>query len=303
MSATYEGASCFSSGLAAVKKGGKWGYIDKTGKTVVSPKYAYAGGFSEGLAAVSSAGKYGFIDSTGKEAVAPAYEQVSDFSQGLAAVKKGGKWGFVDKTGKVIVPLEYDLVTEFTQDTAIVRKNGQYALMNATVGGFADVLIGSPYAKAIDWAVEKKITNGTSQTTFSPDEECTTAQILTFLWRAMGEPAPAGSANPFSDVKDTDYFYKAALWAREKGLVSGSKFDPDTPCTRASTVTYLWKLAGSPAAQGAGFSDVPANAPYAQAVAWAVGKGVTNGTSPTTFSPGDTCTRGQIATFLYRDLV
>ena len=119
----------------------------------------------------------------------------------------------------------------------------------------------------------------------------------------MGEPAPAGSANPFSDVKAEDYFYKAALWAREKGLVSGGKFDPDTPCTRASTVTYLWKLAGSPAAQGGGFSDVPASASYAKAVAWAVEKGITNGTSPTTFSPGDTCTRGQIVTFLHRDLV
>ena len=178
--------------------------------------------------------------------------------------------------------------------------------MNATVGGFADVLISSPYAKAIEWAVDKKVTNGTSETTettFSPDEECTTAQIRTFLWRAMGEPAPASSANPFSDVKETDYFYKAALWAREKGQVSGNRFDPNTLCTRASTVTYLWKLADSPAAQGGGFSDVPASASYAKAVAWAVEKGVTNGTSPTTFSPEDTCTRGQIVTFLHRDLV
>jgi len=180
---------------------------------------------------------------------------------------------------------------------------GQYGVVNVTVGGFSDVLVSSPYAQPIDWAVGKEITNGTSPTTFSPDERCTTAQILTFMWRAMGRPEPSNTANPYANIKAEDYFYKAVLWAREKGMLSGNTFDPNAPCTRASTVTYLWKLAGGPAAQGGGFSDVPASAAYAQAVAWAVSKQITNGTSPTTFSPGDTCTRGQIMTFLYRDLV
>ncbi len=301
----YERAVPFADGLAAVRKGGKWGYIDKTGKTVVSPKYTYAGGFSEGLAVVANAGKYGYIDKTGKVAAAATYEQASDFSGGLAAVKKGGKWGFIDKTGKVVVPLEYDLALEFTQDTAIVRKGGQYALLNITVGGFTDVLFSSDYAQAIDWAVEKKITKGTSTKPprFSPDEKCTTAQILTFLWRAKGEPELASAANPFTGIKESDYFYKAVRWAGEKGLVSAQGFDPEAPCTRATAVTYLWKLAGSPTAQSSGFDDVPAAADYAQAVAWAVEKKVTKGTGGNKFSPNNTCTRGQIMTFLYRDLV
>lgn len=305
VSPQYDACSSFSEGLAAVKKGGKWGYIDKTGKTVVSPKYTYAGGFSEGLAVVANAGKYGYIDKTGKVAAAAAYEQASDFSGGLAAVKKGGKWGFIDKTGKVVVPLEYDLALEFTQDTAIVRKGGQYALLNITVGGFTDVLFSSDYAQAIDWAVEKKITKGTSTKPprFSPDEKCTTAQILTFLWRAKGEPELASAANPFTGIKESDYFYKAVRWAGEKGLVSAQGFDPEAPCTRATAVTYLWKLAGSPTAQSSGFDDVPAEADYAQAVAWAVEKKVTKGTGGNKFSPNNTCTRGQIMTFLYRDLV
>ena len=202
-----------------------------------------------------------------------------------------------------MVPLVYDSASEFHQSSAIIGSGNWYGILNVTVGGFADTLATSPYATAIDWAVEKGITAGTSDTAFSPDNKCTTAQILTFLWRAVDCPEPANSANPFNDVKADDYFYKPALWAYEKGLVSGSQFTPDTLCTRAVAVTYLWRLAGSPSAQTGGFSDVPATSDYAQAVAWAVAKGVTNGSGASTFSPENTCTRGQIVTFLYRDLV
>lgn len=167
--------------------------------------------------------------------------------------------------------------------------------------GFADVPSGAYYEDAVKWAVARNITTGTSATTFSPDLTCTTAQILTFLWRAKGSPEPV-SGNTFRDVSSGDYYYKAALWAKEKGLVSGNTLDGDTPCTRSATVTYLWKLAGSPAASGSNFTDVPSGADYAQAVAWAVEKGVTSGTGPATFSPDITCTRGQIVTFLHRDL-
>lgn len=302
MAPQYESAGSFSEGLAAVKQGGRWGYIDAAGKEAAAARYQSAGSFSEGLAAVRSGGKYGYIDAAGKEVAAPAYDHGMDYSQGLAAVEKDGKWGYIDKSGRVVVPLEYDLVTEFRGDTAIVRKNGQYALMNMTVGGFGDVLVSSPYAEAIDWAAEKGISKGTSGNRFSPDRKCTTAEIITFLWRAKGEPAPSGTAGGFSDVKETDYYWKAAAWAKEQGLVSGSRFNPGTPCSRGTTMMYLWKLAGSPAAQGSGFTDVPAGAEYAQAVAWAVREGITNGTSASTFSPGNTCTRGQIMTFLYRDL-
>lgn len=172
---------------------------------------------------------------------------------------------------------------------------------SATVGGFTDVKTGDWFAEPVKWAVGRGITTGTSVTTFSPNNTCTKAHILTFLWRAKGEPMPTVT-NPFSDVKDRSYYYNAALWAYENGLVSGSSFKPDSPCTRAQTVTYQWKLAGSPAAPAAAFTDVSSTADYAAAVAWAVEKGITTGTSATTFSPNDTCTRGQIVTFLYRDM-
>ena len=173
---------------------------------------------------------------------------------------------------------------------------------NAPAGngnGFGDVPSGAYFADAVNWAVKQKITSGTTDRTFSPYQTCTTAQILTFLWRAAGSPEPTGE-NPFTDVDEGAYYYKAALWAAEQGLISGTRFQGGSPCTRAQTVTYLWKLAGSPAADGAAFTDVPAGTDQAQAAAWALSKGVTNGTTATTFAPDNTCTRAQIVTFLYR---
>ncbi len=171
-----------------------------------------------------------------------------------------------------------------------------------TKSGFYDVKDSEYYADAVCWAVDKNITTGTSSTTFSPEDTCTRAQILTFLWRAVGSPKN-GSSAAFNDVNSSDYFSDAAAWAKDKDMVSGSTFDPNIPCTRAYTVIYLWKNAGSPATElSGGFSDVAANSDYAQAVAWAVKNGVTSGTSATTFSPNDTCTRGQIVTFLKRAL-
>lgn len=165
---------------------------------------------------------------------------------------------------------------------------------------FTDVTPNDYFTDAVLWAVEKNITSGTSKTTFSPNATCSKAQILTFLWHANGSPEPT-AATPFTDVKTADYFYKAALWAAEKGLVSGSTFGANTDCTRAMTVEYMWKAAGSPAPAGkADFDDVPANADYAQAVAWAVENEITSGTGGGNFSPAATCTRGQIVTFLYR---
>lgn len=164
---------------------------------------------------------------------------------------------------------------------------------------FFDVKSRDYFAEPVKWAIENEITNGTSSTTFSPNETCSTAHILTFLWRSQGEPEPRGTAS-FTNLNSGEYYSKAALWAKENGLVTGNTFGANAPCTRAMVVTYLWKLAGSPPAGNGGFSDVPIGSDYAQAVAWAVGQGITNGTSNTTFSPKDTCTRGQIVTFLYR---
>ena len=185
-------------------------------------------------------------------------------------------------------------------ENATIHYNSVGSASSVSPNIFTDVKSSDYFADAVLWAVERNITSGTSKTTFSPNVTCTKAQILTFLWHANGSPEPT-AANPFADIQTGDYFYKAALWAAEKGLVSGSTFGANTDCTRAMTVEYMWKAAGSPAPAGkADFDDVPANADYAQAVAWAVEKNITSGTGDGTFSPTATCTRGQIVTFLYR---
>ena len=169
------------------------------------------------------------------------------------------------------------------------------------VASFADVSESAYYSDAVKWAVEQGITTGTTTTAFAPHKTCTRAQILTFLWRAKGKPAPT-IANPFSDVTKVNYYYDAALWAYEKGIISGTTLAANTPCSRSSAVTYLWKMAGSPNVGRSRFTDVASRAEYAQAVEWAVQQGITTGKTATTFSPHDTCTRAQIVTFLYRAL-
>ena len=167
---------------------------------------------------------------------------------------------------------------------------------------FADVAADAYYADAVAWAVEKGITTGISATSFSPERTCTTEEILTFLWRANGSPAST-SEPPFDVMEVNDYYGDAVRWAYEQGLVSDDGFLPGAPATRAATVTYLWKLSGRPSVAPAAFTDVDADAEYAQAVAWAVEQGVTTGTGAgDTFSPDGTCTRGQIVTFLHRYL-
>ena len=163
-----------------------------------------------------------------------------------------------------------------------------------TVGGFSDVPAGMYYAQPVQWAVEKGITTGTSDTAFSPEETCTRGQIITFLWRAAGSPEPTGD-NVFADVTAGSYYDKATAWAAEQGMTEGDSFSPDEACTRAMAMEFMWKQAGSPDAAEAGFTDVSSDA-----VSWAVEAGVTNGTSDTAFSPDEACTRGQIVTFLYR---
>ena len=163
------------------------------------------------------------------------------------------------------------------------------------------------YAPVI-WAVnhDPQITNGTSPNTFSPDAACTRGQVVTFLWRAMGCPEPSNHANPFTDVSNGAYYYKAVLWANEKGITNGTSqttFSPENPCTRAHVVTFLWRAHQMPAAGSSNpFVDVFAGQYYTNAVLWAVSKNITNGKDSSHFGPDDPCTRGQIVTFLYRDL-
>lgn len=171
---------------------------------------------------------------------------------------------------------------------------------------FTDVPAGAYYADAVKWAVAEGITSGTSPTTFSPNNGCTRAQMVTFLWRAAGSPEPESDYGPFRDVPKDAYYRKAVLWAAGEGITSGTSattFSPNATVTRAQTVTFLWRWEGEPEAdQRSGFRDVPAGQYYSEAVSWAVEAGITNGTGTTTFSPGQTCTRAQIVTFLWRDM-
>ena len=168
---------------------------------------------------------------------------------------------------------------------------------------YRDVSKDSYYYDAVQWASDKGITNGVSDGVFAPDWVCTRGQIVTFLWRSVGSPAPKTAEMPFADVAEDAYYAQAVLWAVENGITKGTSettFSPDQTCTRAHAVAFLYRLAGSPAVTGSSFQDVAADAYYNAAVAWAVQQGITNGTSETTFSPNETCTRAQIVTFLYR---
>ena len=171
---------------------------------------------------------------------------------------------------------------------------------------FEDVSQGTFYYEPVIWAVENGITTGATDTTFNPDGVCMRGHVVTFLWRAMGSPEPATSVNPFVDVKETDYFYKAVLWAYENGITTGtdaSHFSPTGECNRAQVVTFLWRAMGKPESNAqVTFSDVVDGQFYTTPVAWAVEHGITNGMGDGTFGVLSTCNRAQVVTFLYRTL-
>ena len=197
-----------------------------------------------------------------------------------------------------------DYITEELKGTVTAEAYGEPAGRITVDQGlaFTDVAATSPYYDGIEWAVDEGITNGTTATTFSPYQNCTRAQIITYLWRAAGSPEPASMEPAYTDVTDTSlYFFKAVQWASEQGLVEGETFDPYAGCTRAMAVYFMWVAADSPEAAASSFTDVAADADYAGAVNWAVVQGVTLGTGDgSTFSPDTVCQRGQIVTFLYR---
>lgn len=216
-----------------------------------------------------------------------------------------------------------DVVVYYLSDAAVLEacptsyKSGKvtfttthlskYVIGDTSMGPitFTDVPADAFYADAVEWAVSNGITEGVGNNQFAPNNSCTRSQIVTFLWRAAGSPEPTSTANPFTDVDTSAFYGKAVLWAVEKGITVGTSattFAPNGTCTRAEAVTFLYRYAGTPAASGSSFSDVPANAFYANAVAWAVANGITNGVGNDQFAPQATCTRAQIVTFLYRDL-
>ena len=168
---------------------------------------------------------------------------------------------------------------------------------------FTDVAAGSYCYDAVQWAVANGITNGTDATHFSPNAGCTRGQVVTFLWRAAGEPTVGGNVG-FVDVAPGSYCYEAVKWAVANGITNGTDathFSPNATCTRDQVVTFMYRAEGEPAVGGnVGFVDVAAGSYCYNAVQWAVANGITKGTDATHFSPNATCTRGQVVTFLYR---
>ena len=171
------------------------------------------------------------------------------------------------------------------------------------VNPFMDVTENDYFISAVEWMLKHDVTKGTTETTFSPYQNCIRGQIVAFLWRSAGSPAPKSTINPFSDVSEDAYYCNAVLWAVENGFAKGTDdtaFSPDQTVTRGQTVAFLYRMAGSPDAYGNSFSDVEDDAYYGPTVRWAVGLGITQGTGPETFSPNEPCNRAQIGTFLYR---
>ena len=189
--------------------------------------------------------------------------------------------------------------------TVTIRSSSCNTVWNV-LSRFTDVTkTGDYFYNPIYWALNFGITTGTSATKFSPYGACTRAQIVTFLYRFANSPAVASTTyNPFTDIKSSDYYYKPVLWAYNNGITTGTSpttFSPNKACTREQCVTFLWRYKGKPSASASSkFTDVSSSQYYAQAVSWAVDKGVTVGVSSTKFGVGQKCTRGQIVTFLYR---
>ena len=190
----------------------------------------------------------------------------------------------------------------FTMPASKVEVNATF-VKEVEISPFSDVSTSAYYYEAVKWAQEKGITGGIGNGLFGPNQPCTRAQIITFLWRAAGSPEPK-SMSSFSDVSADSYYAKAVAWAVESGITTGTgdgKFSPDATCTREQAVAFLYRASGSPAISGgSAFSDVAANAYYADAVAWVEKNGVTGGIGGGLFGSGNTCTRAQIVTFLYR---
>ena len=191
----------------------------------------------------------------------------------------------------------------FTMPSGKIKINATFT-KEAEPSPFSDVSTSAYYYEAVKWAAENGITGGVGNSLFGPNQPCTRAQIVTFLWRAAGSPKPETRAMPFTDIPMGSYYYDAVLWAVENGITKGTSdttFSPNMTCTRAQIVAFLWRSEKSPAAGTANpFADVKSAAYYADAVLWAAKEDITKGTTNTTFSPDADCTRAQIVTFLWR---
>lgn len=314
---SYDGAISYENGMGALLRGDRWAYVDRAGQTLTGFIYETAGPLREGVALARSEGEMRAVDGQGRALFSLEAREALPFSGGVAVLRQAdGTCGVCDLEGNLLVPFTYEDAFHYggylwlkrgnlwrvyaTEDVIAARREAPES-EGAVVGVFADVAPDAWYAAAVTWATDHDIITGTGGGQFSPDKLCTNGEIVTILWRAVGRPEPSVE-NPFTDVTPNHYYYQAALWAYENGMVEGGVFGAAELCSRSRAVTYLWRLAGSPAGNVAVFADVDQQAEYAQAVAWAVAKGVTAGSGEGMFSPGEICSRGQIVTFLHRYL-
>ena len=244
----------------------------------------------------------------------PTYEWAEDYSTVTATRVCANDDSHVETEiaetwSEILTPADYGVEGELIYTAEFVNPAFETQTASAVIPAleipFLDIDPTDYFFNPVLWAVENGITTGTSANTFSPASPCTRAQVVTFLWRAAGSPEPTQTDNPFTDVASDAYYFKAVLWAVEKHITNGTSkttFSPGSTCTRGQIVTFLWRSQGVPAASTAEnpFTDVASNQYYYKAVLWAAENGITTGTSATTFSPGNTCTRGQVVTFLYR---
>lgn len=235
-------------------------------------------------------------------------EKISNFNGGSVTIDVPFQWSmkgllrayYIDENGNKSA---IDVTYKNGVATLVLNHFSTYVVEAVDALSFTDVSAKAYYFDAVAWAVKNKITSGQSDTLFAPDASCTRAQMVTFLWRANGSPAPKTTEMPFTDVSKDAYYYDAVLWASENGITTGTgetTFSPNQVISRAEAVTFLWRAAGKPIAEGSLFADVESTKYYAEAVRWAVTSGITNGMSDSTFAPNDICTRAHIVTFLYR---
>ena len=218
------------------------------------------------------------------------------------------------ESGKIVARLTFKALDEGNTTVSVVTEvlgseaSGHEELVSVklpSMNPFTDVIEGKFYYDSVLWAVKKGITNGVTETTFAPENECTRGHVVTFLWRAAGSPEPKSTNHPFTDVEEGKFYYKAMLWAVENGITTGmtsTTFAPNAECTRGQVVTFLWRAMGKPEPQNTDhpFTDVAEGKFYYKAMLWAVENEITKGMTATTFAPDNICNRGQVVTFLYR---
>lgn len=317
--AEYDGAVSLADGSHAVLLDGKWAYVDGSGTFMTDFSYDTVDCFREGTAFVRSGGRLLAIDTHGVTLFAVDAAESLGFDGGVAVVRQeDGACGVCDADGNMLVDFAYE--DAYHWDGCLWLKRGEMWRVYRTedviearlsspkgeasgVGEFLDVPADSWYAVPVSWAIDHDVVSSTGGGTFSPDRPCTTGEIISFLWRAMGRPEPA-IENPFTDVSANHYYYQAALWAYENGLVYGKAFNAAGLCSRGMAVTYLWRLEGCPVERvPMFFVDVNPDSGYMQAIAWAAEEGISGGSGGGIFSPEEICSRGQIVTFLYRYLM